>query len=621
MCGIFGDISVRGKPPSIDDACAITLRDMLAHRGPDGAGLWRHENALLAHRRLAIIDPTPNGAQPMATPDGRYVISYNGELYNDAALRTELIDRGVRFRSACDTETVLEMYAAWGIHAFDKLRGEYALAIYDTRLHTLTLARDPLGVKPLYYWLGGDGVVFASEPAPIVSHPKVPIAPDWRAVSAYCSTIRCVLGERTLFEGVRAVRPGEAALFEFDRPSPGVRIIKHWQSSPEGPGDSMTLEQAGERVWATLEESVTAHLRSDVPVCSLLSGGIDSAATSAIATSRLAGLRTYCAGAESGDEGDDLSTARLVAKELGTRHAQAIITREHFTRRWPEMVAMQGFPCSTPNEVAINAVAERLRADGCIVTISGEGADELLAGYESNMDDSARFVRSGGVIDGVRCSGGAFQLHANSWIPVSAKAALFREGVVAAIDKDAGLIEHMDREFRACEAEVGDSASSDLAAHLRFHRRVNLTGLLRRLDSATMLASVEGRAPFADRLVASAFEAIPMACKYEQAEAHSDTGGGGAAVIAPPRARTKLALRRACEGRIPERCINRPKASFPLPFQAWIADHRRTIRDSPFAREVFTEAAVEIVAADPAGHWRLAWPMLNLAMWGDRWFV
>lgn len=620
MCGIFGDISVRGKQPSIDDACAIALRDMLAHRGPDGAGLWRHENALLAHRRLAIIDPTPNGAQPMATPDGRHIISYNGELYNDAALRTELKARGVRFRSACDTETALELYAAFGIHAFDKLRGEYALAIYDTKLHTLTLARDPLGVKPLYYWMGADGVVFASEPAPIVSHPRVPLAPDWRAVSAYCSTIRCVLGEKTLFEGVRAVRPGEAVLIEFDCPSPRARIINHWQGSPEEPAGSMTLAQAGERVWAALEESVTAHLRSDVPVCSLLSGGIDSAATSAIAASRLAGLRTYCAGAESGDEGDDLHTARLVAQELGTRHGQAIITREHFARRWPEMVALQGFPCSTPNEVAINAVAERLRADGCIVTISGEGADELLAGYESTMDDSARFVRSGGVIDGVRYSGGAFQLHANSWIPTAAKPAIFRERIVDNIDNDAGLIEHMDREFGVCEAEVGGLASGALAAHLRFHRRVNLTGLLRRLDSATMLASVEGRAPFADRLVASAFEAIPMDCKYEEAGAPMDTDGGGAAVIAPPRVRTKLALRKACEGRIPEVCINRPKASFPLPFQSWIADHRQTIRDSAFAHEVFTEAAVEIVATDPAAHWRLAWPMINLAMWGDRWF-
>ncbi len=617
MCGIFGDISVRGNRPSIDDAAAIALRDLLTHRGPDGEGLWRHENALLAHRRLSIIDPTPNGAQPMTTPDGRFVITYNGELYNDAKLRSELQSLGVRYRSSCDTETLLRAWQQWGTKTFDKIRGMYAFAIYDTQAHTLTLARDPLGVKPLYYWVGADEVVFASEPPPIVNHPAVPLQPDWRAVSAYCSTIRSVLGDRTLFEGVRAVQPGEAVLIDFEGNSPVVERITHWKSGPVTTDDAMSMDEAADLVWQSLESSVTAHLRSDVPVCALLSGGIDSAATSAIANSHISGLRTYCAGAPSEDQGDDLHTARLVAQDLGTDHSEAVLTRDIFAQRWSEMIAQLGMPLSTPNEVAINAVAQRLRADGCVVTISGEGADELLAGYGPTMDDAARFVRAGGVVDGVPFSGGAFQLHANSWIPTSAKQALFNEGVFAAIDNDTALIEHMEQQFDLCESEAGRKGTLD--AHLRFHRRVNLTGLLRRLDSASMLASVEGRTPFADKLVAESFEAIPMPCKYTFED--EQAGSGGAAVIAPPVVRTKLALRKACEGKVPSVCINRPKASFPLPFQDWIADAAPAFRQSPFARLIFTEAAIEIVAADPTQHWRLAWPMYNIAMWGDRWFA
>ncbi|MCB9849046.1 MAG: asparagine synthase (glutamine-hydrolyzing) [Phycisphaeraceae bacterium] len=616
MCGIFGDITVRGKQPAIGEAQAIALRDLLTHRGPDGAGLWRHENALLAHRRLAIIDPTQAGAQPMASADGRYVISYNGELYNDAELRTVLNTRGVRFRSHCDTETVLEMFAAFGVRMFERLRGMYAVAIYDTLGHTLTLARDPLGVKPLYYWVGADEVVFASEPTPIVAHPTVPMTPDWASVSAYCTTIRAVLGDRTLFEGVRAVRPGELVSIGFAAPAPVVRRTMFWRGPAESAPGADSLDEAGERLWDSLEGSVAAHLRSDVPVCALLSGGIDSVATSTIAASRLAHLRTYCAGAATDDPGDDLHEARLAAAAIGTDHAEAVITRAMFAERWPAMVAALGMPLSTPNEVAINAVAQRLRADGCVVTISGEGADELLAGYESSMDDSARFVRSGAVLDGRRLHGGEFQLLANAWIPPQAKRALFEERVFAAIDEDSMLVRFVRQEFDESVAEVGDGAPDELSSHLRCLRRMNLTGLLRRLDSATMLASVEGRTPFADRLVAEVCESMPMACKYEAPAEH----GGGAAVLAPPRLRTKLALRCACAGRIPERHIHRPKASFPLPFQSWVADQAPMLRASAFAQEVFSPAAIEVVAADPSAHWRLAWPMCNIALWGDACF-
>jgi len=552
----------------------------------------------------------------MTTPDGRFALVYNGELYNDDGLREELRARGVSFQTDCDTETLLYAWAMWGVGVFERIRGMYAFAVYDTVDRTLTLARDPLGVKPLYYHLGAHEVVFASEPGPIVAHPSALAAPDWTMVSAYCSTIRSVLGDRTVFDGVRAVRPGEAAIFDFGGPLVREQTIRHWRGAPEGGEGSMSMEDAGERIWAALDESVTTHLRSDVPVCSLLSGGIDSAATTAIAARRLSNLRSYCAGAETGDTSDDLHIARLAAAELGTRHAESIVTREYFTTLWPEMVRLLGMPLSTPNEVAINAVATRLRADGCPVTISGEGADELLAGYEPPMDAAAGFLRDRCQSNAPPTGGGAFQLLSNAWMPPEVKAAAFRESILCEADDDAWLMGFMEREYETCREEVGDGAASELSAHLRFQRKINLTGLLRRLDSATMLASVEGRTPFADRMVAETFEALPMSVKYAPPEEPS--GGGG--VLAPPKVRTKLAFRRACAGRVPSVCLERPKASFPLPFQEWVSDLGPALRGSRFAREVFTDAAVEVVSADPSAQWRLAWPMINIALWGDRCF-
>ena len=190
------------------------MRDTMAHRGPDGYGLWRRSNLVLAHRRLAVVDLSPDAAQPMLSHDARYAIAYNGELYNDQELRAELHSRGVRFRTRSDTETLLHALATWGPDALPKLRGMFAFAFIDTLTQRLLLARDPLGIKPLYFrlgvHLGGGEIIFASEIPAILAHPDCPVQPDILAVSAYLTTIRTTAGNNTLFEGVRTLRAGEA---------------------------------------------------------------------------------------------------------------------------------------------------------------------------------------------------------------------------------------------------------------------------------------------------------------------------------------------------------------------------------------------------------------------------
>jgi asparagine synthase (glutamine-hydrolysing) len=569
----------------------------MAFRGPDGAGLWEGEGAILAHRRLAVVDLSPEAAQPMT--DGRFVVVYNGELYNDAELRRDLARDGPAFTTRSDTETVLRALAAWGPEGLRRLRGMYALALWDTRERTLVLARDPLGIKPLYYRLIDGHVVFASQASVLASLGGVPARPDMAVVSAYLTTIRTTLGERTLFEGVRTLRAGQALRFDLGGETPGSP--RAWNSilSPQslGPSPASTVRDA-------VTDSVRRHLRSDVPLCCLLSGGLDSAIVASIARREAGHLHTYCAGAPDAPAefggSEDFAFARLVADRIGSEHTEIPVTRELFAQRWPEMVAALGQPLSTPNEVAIHEVSRRLRADGHKVALSGEGADELFGGYEAPMRAAMEFEasRAPSARDAATwfSLAGRFQLDSNAWIGVAEKASLFLPDAWSGLERDAALTEFYEAEF----ALAAHGVPEPLAAHLRFHRRVNLAGLLARLDTATMLEGVEGRTPLADAEVAGLAESLPMSERF---------------VIQDGLAHTKRVLRRAFAADLPPEVVTRPKASFPLPFQAWIADQAPRITASDLLASLFRPEVLAEVARRPTDHWRFAWPMINLAMW------
>ncbi|MBL8746615.1 MAG: asparagine synthase (glutamine-hydrolyzing) [Phycisphaerae bacterium] len=626
MCGLIGIAARQGETPSLTDRQLARLRDRLIHRGPDSAGLWRSRNVALAHRRLVVIDPSPAAAQPFlsdpdpATGEPRFALVYNGELYNEPELRRELTSLGARFRTQSDTETILRAFEQWGTGALSRMRGIFAIALFDANLQTLTLARDPLGVKPLFYFRASREIMFSSEIGPLLRHPDAAVAPNPRMVSAYLTTIRTCLGGDTLIQGIHTLPPGHmlqcdlSAGVNRDGPPPH-RLVEYWR----GPRAAHAADhaEAVERVRSALEDSVTRQLRSDVPICCLLSGGLDSTIITAIAARHVESVRTYAAGAPiPADCGDhpadsDLHVARLAAQSLGTDHAEAHVTRGLFNDRWPWMVQQMGMPLSTPNEVAIYEVARRLRSDGCIVTLSGEGADELFAGYDRALDAAARFRDDH--TDGR--TAGAFELASNAWTPPDFKRVVLTPRAWPAADEDRWLSATYESEFTRAAAEAGHDG---LDAHLRFHRRINLTGLLQRLDTATMLAGVEGRTPFADHLVAELAESLPLSFKFESdsAGAASDQAGhhAGSAVATLPR--TKLILREAFSGVVPPMILERPKASFPVPFQSWVRDHTGVLRDSAFAREFLSDAAIAAVAQQPEKLWRLAWPMINLAYWG-----
>lgn len=582
------------------------MRDRLAHRGPDGSGLWEAEGAAIGHRRLAIVDLSEHAAQPMTAANGRFVLAYNGELYNDADVRRDLSALGVSFRTSSDTETFLQALATWGPEALARCRGMYAFCFVDSARQVALLGRDPLGVKPLYFSHrrsgGAESFAFASELGAFPAIPGFDGTPDPLVVSAYLTTARTTLAERTLFQRVSTVRPGQLIRIHYADES--LRISMH--DAPEsGLAQSRDVE-------AVVRESIGAHLRSDVPLCALLSGGLDSSIIAAAACEQLpAGtrLRTYCSGAKGATApgGDDFAFARQVADRLGCEHTEAPVTQESFGRLWGDLIRRQLTPLSTPNEVAIFEVASSLRAGGHKVALSGEGADELFGGYDLALLQSVQYQDGSHPILELHSSigPGEFELRANAWLSPDAYADVLLPEYRARIDHGNDLSDVFEREFHSCEKRAENLGHSDpLQSHLFFQQRTNLAGLLLRLDTATMLAGVEGRTPFADVRVRALAESLPMREKFD-AEGERTVR------------RTKIALRRAFASALPEGVLSREKASFPLPFQNWIGVARRAVLESEGLREYVREDALQAAAANPSQYWHLVWPMANLAYWLD----
>ncbi|MEM7227330.1 MAG: asparagine synthase (glutamine-hydrolyzing) [Planctomycetota bacterium] len=616
MCGLFGIAASRHREPSLNDAQIVRLRDRLRRRGPDDAGLWRERNVVLAHRRLAIVDPV-RGMQPLSigtpgTPE-HGVLIYNGELYNHREIRTDLEACGARFETNCDSEVVGRALAAWGEHALDRMRGMFALAWYRPAEHHLLLARDPLGIKPLYHMVvdtpNGREIAFASEPIALIGHPYARVAPDWAMVSAYLSSIRTSIDDRSMFEGVSAVRPGGLVRVDLSPDVPAI-TTSTWHSE-EVHDEPLDFEKAASGTREAVLASVEAHLMGDAAITSMLSGGLDSAIITAAMCDRRRDVRTYCAGAVQPDGTEnDLHHAAMFAEALETIHTTVPVDRGSFEEVWPWMIGELGVPLSTPNEVAIYLVAKQISAHGKVV-LSGEGADELFGGYGPVLHHFALTLSNGTDAVGRRWTPARAYLSTCSWIACEAKAAVLTPDICEAADDDVLLRTAVQSRF--VHADDGPSA---LRACLRAQRDFNLTGLLGRLDTATMLASVEGRTPFADIEVARFAAQQPFAHLVQFDAASSVAGHIGEGMIQPlPPTATKRLLRHAFADVIPPAIINRPKASFPLPFQSWLSGDVSSLWQSAVVRDVFCREAIQRVHTDPSGQWQSAWPMLNIAMW------
>jgi asparagine synthase (glutamine-hydrolysing) len=405
MCGINGILRLHPAAPAIDRDEVLRTREAMASRGPDGAGLWIDAagRIALASRRLAILDLSRAADQPMASGDGRYRLVFNGELYNFRALREELERGGARFRTRSDTEVVIAAWAAWGPAMFPRLRGMYALALWDTDEERLLLARDPFGIKPLYYSLAGGVLRFASQVKALEAGGAISRALDPGALAGFL-VWGSVPEPLTIRQEVRALPAGSYAIAGERRLEAPVRHATFGDAAAGSLSAHEPTAPAAQRVAAALADSVAAHLVADVPVGIFLSAGLDSAMVTALArralseppttlTVRFASLR--------GTADDEGPLAARVAAVLGTRHVERQLGADDLRNLWPAALAAMDQPSiDGVNTFVISRVAHE---QGLKVVLSGLGGDELFGGYPSfrQVPRLWRAARAASAIPGV----------------------------------------------------------------------------------------------------------------------------------------------------------------------------------------------------------------------------
>lgn len=375
MCGIVGIYNFLSDRPVARDDLQV-MSDLVAHRGPDDEGFFTEGALGFGHRRLSILDLSANGHQPMFSDDGRLVITYNGEVYNYLELREQLQGLGYRFRTGTDTEVILNAYAHWGDDCLSRLSGMFAFAIWDAPRRRLLLARDRLGIKPLYYALTGEGLVFASELKALAQRDDLSAVVDMPALDAYM-LYGFVPGEKTLLRAVRKLSPGHT-LTITDRV---VESKAYWdlRFTSEATGRD---EVHAQRLHEVLLQTVQTHLRSDVPVGVLLSGGLDSSTITALV--RELGhpqLKTFSVAFDSGSNYNETPYARLVSRRFDTDHYEKIVSPAEFREAIPDMVWHMDEPTTDSAAISLYYVAQLARRHVKVI-LSGEGADEVFAGYE-----------------------------------------------------------------------------------------------------------------------------------------------------------------------------------------------------------------------------------------------
>ncbi len=638
MCGIIGFLQASSSAQALSQFIKPVERGIqrLRLRGPDAQGLCQNACFVLGHARLAVIDPF-GGAQPLQDEATAVALTYNGEIYNFRELRVELEAKGHRFATNCDTEVVLRAWIEWGNDAFARFNGFFAIGIIDPRERKIVLARDRLGLKPLYYAWTADGLAFASSiPAmlPLMHSQETPwqCRIDLPALSHYLTSRLTTLNGRTLVQDIHQLQPGHYLELHDAQPA---EETAYWQRPiiPAEEKDSTPFEQASRHTRELMEDSVRMRLVSDVPVGAFLSGGIDSSIITHLAN-RLhdVPLPLYCAGSDC-EELNEYGYAQLMADHLGLGLHKEQIAAAEFYSNWRFLLQQKGLPLSTPNEVSIYRLATALR-EQCTVTLTGEGADEIFGGYVQPQFGAYDFDRTPRSPDDVDESdtlawslrmryGRAWFMNdtdhflaSDSWLSIPGKLKLLHPEVWDELEDDAELLCMYEDFFNSLEG----CSAFDKRMHL--HTRFNLENLLLRVDSSTMAASVEARVPFTDyRLVEQAFR-LPDTYKMDWSDASARREGEKLPVAEIDKQMlitTKRLPREAFRSELPQQIVQRKKMSFPVPFTDWFTTELgETLRDlclnATLTDELFERNEIEQMFKRSD---RNLWLVVNLCGWWD----
>ena len=603
MCGICGFLNRDPARPADKDLLE-RMTTVIAHRGPDGSGVFIDGPLAFGHRRLAIVDLSSLGAQPMANEDGTIHVTFNGEIYNHLDLRAELVAKGHVFRSHCDTEVLVHGYEEWGTTLPERLRGMFAFAIWDAPRRRLVLARDRLGKKPLYYHLGKDRLSFGSEIKSLLCDPAVPRELDEEALDLYLS-LRYVPAGLTAFSQIFKLAPASIAVYEAGK----LDIRRYWHTVFPPEPDTRTDDELAEELWSRTRKAVKLRLMADVPVGVFLSGGLDSSVIAAMMVDlrRESGdgqVKSFSVGYKSEDGSSELAQARRVARSLGTDHSEVVVTHEDFAKFLPQLCWYLDEPVADAACVPLHYLSKRARED-VVVVLSGEGADEVLAGYPIYrtmlMLERLRAAAPGAINGTAKAASRVIRAPKArkylywSTLPLEER---YRGVSCAFVDEEksilrgesGSLVPARKASARLLERLAAHWAETEglppLERMLELDRRVWLPDdLLLKADKITMASSLELRVPFLDHRLIEWSARLPERVKLR--------GKSG-----------KWLLRKAAYERLPPECTQGGKRGFTVPVAGWMRGplhaqlREALLGSSSFARERFGEKPLQRLLED-----------------------
>jgi asparagine synthase (glutamine-hydrolysing) len=599
----------------------------MVHRGPDDEGIYAAGPVGIGMRRLSIVD-LATGHQPLSNEDGTVWIVFNGEIYNHAILREKLQALGHQYRTHSDTETIIHLYEEYGPDCVQHLRGMFAFAIWDARRQRIFIARDRLGIKPLYYQLTSQRIVFGSEIKVVLAYPGTSAGFDRTALPEFLA-FGYLSGEQTFYAGIRKLMPGH--WMEVD-PSGQVNIQQYWDlpvtESERSRPESYYIQTYREM----LEQAVSSHLMSDVPLGVFLSGGVDSSAVAALMTKiRGTPVETFSVGYTE-DTYSELPYARIVANHLKSIHHEVLLSQQDFFDTLPYLIWHEDEPIVWPSSVPLYFVAE-LAHERVKVVLTGEGADETLAGYtryaftlknaawdrvyRGVVPEAVRGAIRGSIADSSlinatvrrKLSHTFLARNGNSW------ASFYFDNFFSAFSESdqTGLLSA--EVLKQCAAgtayknvlEYWEHSSGEMLHRLLYTDiKTYLVELLMKQDNMSMAASIESRVPFLDHVLVEFATNIPQRLQ---------TGGFAG----------KRILKKAVEDLLPHSILYRPKLGFPTPWSRWLAGpqldviRKLLLEPRSMERELFQRSAVEKLfeehRAGHRDHYDRIWRLLNLELW------
>jgi asparagine synthase (glutamine-hydrolysing) len=624
MCGIAGIVAA-DRLQAEERTRLPFMRDVITHRGPDDAGIYCDERAGLAHRRLSIVD-LEQGHQPLGNEDGTIQVVFNGEIYNHADIRPELEAHGHVYKTRCDTETIVHAYEQWGDACVERFRGMFAFAIWDAARHRLLLARDRLGIKPLYWTVINNRLLFGSEIKVIFESGLVRAQANERAIPELLST-RYLSGDETLFKGIYRLLPGHVLVYEH-----GTVTTRQWWDVPAGKRDAeldgMSEAALVDRFRAKLEDAVRTRLMADVPLGMFLSGGLDSSAIAALMASMIdRPLQTFSVAFKQ-RAFSELDYARQVATAIKADAHEIVIGEEDFFGALPRLVWHEDEPIAHPSSVPLYFVS-KLAREHVKVVLTGEGSDELLAGYGKypralanwragafwNLaPEPIRDFVSGTVVP--RLPGRVARYARRSFLsmPRTPEAMFFDNFAAIGLRRQASLLDSRFAGAASADAyapsrayfDAPNGQSTTLDRLLYTDLKTYLVELLMKQDQMSMAASIESRVPFLDHHLVEFAAALPPRMKLRGFS-------------------TKWILREAVKSLLPTAILARKKMGFPVPFGVWMrgpmADAARDVLlDSRARQRGITDPAAVAALLDAhrngtADGGDALWSLLNLELW------